>query len=76
MLCGVLCGVLLLAALLAAQICLFALGAIKTRFSVMEWWKGGLEILVMGSGCAGAAYLIGWFVNAIVLGGEVQAGHR
>lgn len=55
---------------------LFLLGAIKTKFSVMPWWKGGLEILFMGSFTALASYLVGWAVNAILAasGTDVSGG--
>lgn len=49
-------------------ISLFILGAIKSQFSVKPWWRGGLEIMTMGTFTAATAYFIGWFVNYVALG--------
>ena len=66
-----------LIACVLTMISLFVLGAIKSRFSVKPWWRGGMEIMVMGSFTAASAYGIGWFVNAVALGGSAAgAGHR
>lgn len=53
-------------------ISLFVLGAIKSKFSTKPWWRGGLEIMTMGSFTAATAYFIGWFVNYVALGDSGQ----
>merc|ERR1719331_3375968 len=45
---------------------LFALGAFKARVTCQAWWKGGLEILIMGSCTAATAFIIGYVVELIV----------
>ena len=45
---------------------LFILGALKSTFTIKPWWLSGMEILVMGTLTAAAAYLIGWLVESIV----------
>jgi VIT1/CCC1 family predicted Fe2+/Mn2+ transporter len=57
---GISCGL--------TAITLFALGALKSRFTIRTWWASGLEILLMGALTAAAAYLIGWGVEAILAG--------
>jgi DNA damage-binding protein 1 len=47
-------------------IALFALGAIKSRFSTETWWFSGLIVLGNGSLSAGAAFLIGYSLEQIV----------
>lgn len=39
---------------------LFALGAIKSRFSTQKWYTSGFWVLLNGSLAAGAAYLVGF----------------
>jgi len=46
--------------------CLFLLGATKARYSVVSWWRGGLEFLFLGGLCALAAYAIGSIVSKAV----------
>jgi DNA damage-binding protein 1 len=50
----------------ATLICLFALGAMKSKFSVVSWWRGGLEFCILGGCCAFVAYMIGSIVAATV----------
>jgi DNA damage-binding protein 1 len=45
---------------------LFALGAIKSRFSTQTWWFSGLTVLGNGSLAAGAAFLIGYLLEQTV----------
>ena len=54
---------------------LFILGAIKTKVTYQPWWRGGLEILVMGSCTAGAAFFIGYLVELAVTSGDVVSLH-
>lgn len=37
----------------------FAIGALKSRWSLGPWWKSGLETLAIGSAAAGIAYFVG-----------------
>jgi vacuolar iron transporter family protein len=45
---------------------LFVLGAVKYKITGMNWFKSGMEMLLIGGGAAIAAYLIGYFVSGIV----------
>jgi VIT1/CCC1 family predicted Fe2+/Mn2+ transporter len=42
---------------------LFAVGASRTLISRQSWWRGGLEMLAVGSLAGGAAFLAGWLVS-------------
>ncbi|MCC0041027.1 MAG: VIT1/CCC1 transporter family protein [Rhodobiaceae bacterium] len=37
----------------------FGVGSLKSRWSLVSWWRSGLETLVIGLGAALSAYLIG-----------------
>lgn len=37
----------------------FAIGALKARWSLVGWWRSGLETLAIGAVAAGLAYLVG-----------------
>ncbi len=37
----------------------FAIGALKSRFSLSPWWRSGLETLLIGGAAAGIAYFVG-----------------
>ena len=37
----------------------FAIGSLKSRWSVRRWWLSGLETLLVGSGAAAVAYAVG-----------------
>ncbi len=45
---------------------MFALGALKTKFTDKSWVKSGLEMLIVGGLAAAAAYFIGYFVKAVM----------
>lgn len=51
---------------LSTLLSLFVLGALKSRFSVVPWWRGGLEFCVMGGCVAFAAFTIGSVVSTAV----------
>jgi DNA damage-binding protein 1 len=51
-------------------VALFALGAIKSKFSTQSWWRSGLWVLLNGTLAAAAAYLIGFGLEALV-GGSI-----
>ena len=44
----------------------FAIGAGKSRFTTVAWWRSGLETLVMGGAAAGLAYLVGHLLKGLV----------
>jgi VIT1/CCC1 family predicted Fe2+/Mn2+ transporter len=44
----------------------FAIGSAKSIWSVIPWWRSGLETLAIGSTAAGLAYLIGYFLRGLV----------
>jgi DNA damage-binding protein 1 len=52
---------------------LFALGAIKTKFTSQLWWKGGLEILIMGSITAAVAYAFAALIHVATGHAAAQA---
>ncbi|HVT43591.1 MAG TPA: VIT1/CCC1 transporter family protein [Thermoanaerobaculia bacterium] len=37
----------------------FAIGSAKSRWSVIPWWRSGIETLLIGSAAAGIAYCVG-----------------
>lgn len=37
----------------------FAIGALKARWSLVSWWRSGLETLTIGGVAAGMAYVVG-----------------
>lgn len=50
---------------IATGIALFSVGTLKTIVTKGKWWKNGLEILLVGSLAAIAAYVIGAFVKIV-----------
>lgn len=38
----------------------FAIGSMKSAWSMARWWRSGLETLAIGAGAAGLAYVIGY----------------
>mmetsp|Transcript_960 Transcript_960/g.2264 ORF Transcript_960/g.2264 Transcript_960/m.2264 type:complete len:301 (-) Transcript_960:654-1556(-) len=45
---------------------LFALGAVKSMFSVKTWYTSGFEMLIIGSAVCAVAYSIGALTSAVV----------
>jgi len=41
----------------------FAIGALKSRWSLAPWWRSGLETLAIGGVAASLAYFVGTFFN-------------
>lgn len=41
----------------------FAIGALKSRFSLTPWWRSGLETLLIGGAAAGIAFFVGSLFN-------------
>lgn len=45
---------------------LFTVGALRTLITTVSWVRGGLEMLIIGGTAAGAAYIIGAFIEGVV----------
>ena len=43
----------------------FVIGSLKSKWSLQRWWASGLETVLIGSGAAGAAYLIGYALRGL-----------
>ena len=43
----------------------FAIGTLKSRWSLEPWWKSGLETLLIGGVAAGIAYFVGSLFRGI-----------
>ncbi len=44
----------------------FVIGSVKSRWSMVSWWRSGLETLVIGLVAAGMAYVIGYWLRGLV----------
>lgn len=44
----------------------FVIGSVKARWSLMAWWRSGLETLAIGLGAAVIAYLIGYGLKELI----------
>jgi len=53
---------------------LFLLGVTKSRFTGQKWYWSGLEILILGGSTALVSFLIGWFIEAVVLNSTAARG--
>ena len=42
----------------------FAIGSVKSRWSLTSWWRSGLETLAIGMSAAGLAYAVGYALKA------------
>jgi VIT1/CCC1 family predicted Fe2+/Mn2+ transporter len=56
----------LVACVIATGATFFGVGAIKSRWSTMAWWRSGLETFVIGIGAAGTAFAVGFGIKALV----------
>jgi VIT1/CCC1 family predicted Fe2+/Mn2+ transporter len=45
----------------------FAIGAVKSKWSPMSWWKSGIETFGVGAGAAAIAYAIGHLLRNVAL---------
>ena len=46
----------------------FTIGAAKSKWSSVAWWRSGLETFVVGAVAAGLAYAVGYFLRNVALG--------
>lgn len=53
-------------AIVATGAVFFAIGSVKSRWSLTPWWRSGLETLLIGMGAAGIAYLLGYLLRHFV----------
>ncbi|MFK5979205.1 MAG: VIT1/CCC1 transporter family protein [Rhizobiaceae bacterium] len=53
-------------ALFTTSMAFFAIGAIKSKWSLAPWWKSGLETLLIGMAASAMAYFVGHFVKGLV----------
>ncbi len=53
-------------AILATGLVFFAIGSIKSRWSLARWWQSGLETLAIGMSAAGLAYVLGYLLRHFV----------
>jgi VIT1/CCC1 family predicted Fe2+/Mn2+ transporter len=44
----------------------FTIGSVKSRWSVISWWRSGVETLVIGLVAATIAYIIGFWLRSLV----------
>jgi hypothetical protein len=44
---------------------LFGVGALRTCISSQRWWRGGLEMLLVGILTGAAAFGAGWIVEVV-----------
>ena len=47
------------------MITLFALGVIKSKYSILTWYYSGVETMILGICCAAVAFAIGFEVNTL-----------
>jgi VIT1/CCC1 family predicted Fe2+/Mn2+ transporter len=55
-------------ATVATAFVFFAIGSIKSHWSMRPWWRSGLETLAIGMGAALVAYFVGASVQRLVAG--------
>ena len=56
----------LVACVVATGLVFFAIGAVKSRWSLAGWARSGLETLVIGMSAAGLSFGIGFALRAVV----------
>ncbi|MDJ1156999.1 VIT1/CCC1 transporter family protein [Chelatococcus sp. SYSU_G07232] len=62
----------LVASTLATGLTFFGIGSAKSRWSVIPWWRSGLETFLIGLGAAALAFLVGFGLREIL--GPTAAG--
>jgi vacuolar iron transporter family protein len=63
-------GSLFLSACIVTGVVLFFMGSIKSWFSAQNWFRSGMETLMLGGTCATVAFTVGQIVNNRLGGGE------
>ncbi len=53
-------------AMVATGIAFFAIGSIKSKWSLASWWRSGLETLVIGASACSLAYGVGWLAEYVI----------
>ena len=53
---------------------LFGLGVTKSQFTKQHWYTAGTEVLCLGGAVAALAYLVGWFISSVIMGGKAGSG--
>ncbi len=53
-------------ALVTTFIAFFAIGSIKSKWSLASWWRSGLETLVIGASACSLAYGVGWVAERVI----------
>lgn len=48
---------------IATAITFFCIGTLKSKWSLIAWWRSGVETLLIGSTAATIAYLAGYFIS-------------
>jgi VIT1/CCC1 family predicted Fe2+/Mn2+ transporter len=51
--------------LVATAVVFFAIGAVKSVWTMRRWWASGTETLIIGAVAAALAYLVGYFLRGI-----------
>lgn len=54
------------AAVLATAATFFAIGSAKARWSLISWWRSGMETLLIGMGAASMAFVIGYALRGLL----------
>lgn len=52
----------------ATAVTFFSIGALKSRWSLVSWWRSGLETLAIGASAAAIAYGAGFFLRGFAAG--------
>jgi VIT1/CCC1 family predicted Fe2+/Mn2+ transporter len=53
-----------IAALMSAMV-FFAIGSLKSIWSMASWWRSGSETMAIGMAAAGMAYAVGWLLKGL-----------
>ena len=53
-------------AIVLTALVFFAIGTVKSKWSMMRWWRSGLEITAIGLAAASIAYLIGYVLKNLI----------
>lgn len=56
----------LITSLFVTAFTLFGVGALRTKISATRWWRGGLEMLVVGGVSAALAFGVGWALRQLL----------